>query len=315
MIDIYLSYSHRDILAAKPISEGLEEAGFKVWWDRDLRAGESWQDVIGQAIHDARVVVALFSPNFVASEWGRAESQLALTENKLVPVKIRDVTLPLGFSHIQYVDLSNWNGEKSHPGWRALLRSVADRSPKPSQPEPRPDTPGAPVIVEPGRRYKNVHGASACSIFLAHASADKPKLRPILEVLLDQSFKLWIDKPQEVGLSPQYEAKIALDRIHFGNDWKEDIRKAISKATIVLAFWSLDAVEGRREQFHYEVYQGMMQKKLHQCRIDGVDFEQIGMPYTFDHIADLARIRQNQYHPELDYLMQDLTRRHRRWFW
>src|SRR5436305_11686369 len=105
----------------------------------------------------------------------------------------------------------------------------------------------------------------------------------MIMALLDQGFRLWIDKPQRIGLANQYETKISLDRIHYGNDWKEDIRKAIKKADVVLAFWSRDAVKGGREQFHYEVYQGMMQRKLNQCRIDTVEFDEIGMPYTFDH--------------------------------
>ena len=313
MIDVYLSYSHTDRVKANVIAQSLKDAGFVVWLDQELRGGDRWHDVIGKTISEARVVVALFSPNFVTSEWARAESQLALTENKLVPVIIEPVKLPLGFSHIQFVDLSKWDGDKSHRGWMILLEALKETNSVRSAAAPKPNTPGARVVVPAGRRYKSAKGAASTNVFVAHASADKPKLGPIVEVLLDQQFKIWIDKPQEIGLSAEYEAKIALDRIHFGNDWKEDIRKAIQKAKIVLAFWSLDAVEGRREQFHYEVYQGMMQQKLHQCRIDAVDFEQIGMPYTFDHIADLAKLKRGEYHPELDYLMQDMSRRRRGW--
>jgi hypothetical protein len=89
---------------------------------------------------------------------------------------------------------------------------------------------------------------------------------------------------------------------------------AVKKASVVLAFWSQDAVRGRREQFHYEVYLGMMQNKLNQCRIDKVPLDEIGMPYTFDHIADLAEMVDGQYHPELDYLMQDIVARRRPWW-
>jgi hypothetical protein len=74
---------------------------------------------------------------------------------------------------------------------------------------------------------------------------------------------------------------------------------------------------GPREQFHYEVYMAMMQKKLNQCRIDDVALNAIGMPYTFDQIADLSQVRTGIYHTELDYLMHDLVRKQRPWwrFW
>ncbi|MEQ1698303.1 MAG: hypothetical protein ABL901_20930 [Hyphomicrobiaceae bacterium] len=116
------------------------------------------------------------------------------------------------------------------------------------------------------------------------------------------------------GLPPPYDSKILLDRVHYGEDWKEGIRKAILKVDIVLAFWSRDAVNGRREQFHYGTYQGMMGRKLCQCRIDNVGYDEIGMPCTFDHIADLSDFSAQEYHPELDGLMQDLRRRRQsRW--
>ncbi len=59
---------------------------------------------------------------------------------------------------------------------------------------------------------------------------------------------------------------------------------------------------------------GMMQNKLNQCRIDEVALTEIGMPYTFDQIADLSQVSLGVYHPELDYLMQDIVRRRRAWW-
>ena len=180
---------------------------------------------------------------------------------------------------------------------------------------PQPDSPGDRVVVEFSRQYTTLHGTSRIKLFIAHASADKPKLRPVVTVLIDQGFQLWVDKPQEIGLGKTYEARLSRDRILYGNDWRESIRVAVNKASAVLAFWSQDAVRGRREQFHYEVYLGMMQNKLNQCRIDPVPLDEIGMPYTFDHIADFADMTDAPYHPELDYLMQDIVARHRPWRW
>lgn len=165
--------------------------------------------------------------------------------------------------------------------------------------------PGSRVPVTADKTYKSVPAAKKLQVFLSHASANKRRLYPIVETLIDQGFRLWIDRPEKIGLPHDYEARIALNRIYFGDDWREGIRHAVKKANFVIAFWSKDAVNGRREQFHYEVYLGLMQKKLKQCRIDKVELDQI---------ADLSDIATNEYCLELDYLMQDLVREHRSWW-
>ena len=246
---------------------------------------------------------------------------MALRDEKLLPILIDYVEIPLGFKRIQTLDLSQLEGpiRSDKDLFGRLVDSLYFFIDREKGNEPRisqPNTPGDRVIIEEGRKYKSLDQSSKMQIFLAHASADKSKLLPVVKVLIDQGFRLWIDKPQEIGLDPYYESRIARDRILYGNDWKDSIRIAVKKADVVLAFWSHDAVNGRREQFHYEVYLGMMQQKLNQCRIDDIEIEQIGMPYTFDHIADLADIDSSEYHAELDYLMQDVVSKKRlKWKW
>jgi hypothetical protein len=104
-------------------------------------------------------------------------------------------------------------------------------------------------------------------------------------------------------------SKLSRNRIYYGADWKESVRKAIKRAQIVLAFWSEDVIKGRREQFHYEVYQGLMQKKLRQCRIDKVSYIDINFPYTFHHIADLSDVEGRNYHPAFRDLILDIDQR------
>jgi TIR domain len=318
MFDVFVAYSRRDQEKAKRLTSLLEAEGLRVWWDINISPGEVWRDVILKNLDAARAVIVLWSHFSVNSEWVRAEAQIAADRMKLIPILIDRIEIPLGFSHYQHLDLSSWDGSPDAIQIRALrqvLRAMVDSAfvERPPTEYPKQE-PGAKTAIEIGREYKSAKHASSIRVFVAHASADKPRLAPILTALLDQKFRVWIDKPQLVGLPAQYESKITLDRIHYGSDWRDDIRKAIQRADIVLALWSQDAVKGRREQFHYEVYQGMMQKKLHQCRIDAVEFDQIGMPYTFDQIADLAEMVLGAYHPEMDYLMQDMTRKRRSWW-
>ena len=57
-----------------------------------------------------------------------------------------------------------------------------------------------------------------------------------------------------------------------------------------------------------------MARKLSQCRIDDVGYDEIGMPYTFNHIADLSDMSGTDNYPELDGLMQDLGRKQHGWW-
>jgi hypothetical protein len=314
MSDIFLSYTREDYDRAKSLARALEGQGLSVFWDREVPAGARWRDVIGKELEAAGVVIVIWSVRSVRSEWVLAEADSGRNQAKLVPVLLDDIEPPLGFRTIQAADLRNWDGSPSHPAFVSLIEAVHYVTRRRPSFGVSADLPGESVGVDPARRYKHVPRASKTRVFVAHASADKPRLKPILVTLIDQGFPLWVDKPQQIDLGVVYEARLALDRIQYGQDWRESIRVAVARADAVLAFWSKDAVNGRREQFHYEVYMGMMQRKLNQCRIDDIPFEDIGMPYTFDHIADLSHVSLGAYHPELDYLMQDMARRARAWW-
>jgi hypothetical protein len=47
-------------------------------------------------------------------------------------------------------------------------------------------------------------------------------------ILIEEGFHLWVDKPQQIGLGAEYEARLASDRIKYGLDWRESIRVAVA---------------------------------------------------------------------------------------
>jgi tetratricopeptide (TPR) repeat protein len=75
--DIFLSYGHSDVVTARRFAEGLERAGFSVWWDATLHSGDSFDAAIEAALRGARAVVVLWSAASVQSRWVRAEATLA----------------------------------------------------------------------------------------------------------------------------------------------------------------------------------------------------------------------------------------------
>lgn len=334
MADIFLSYASRDRERAEAIAQGLEREGFVVYWDRELLSGESYVDHIQKNLADSKVVLVLWSEISVTSAWVIDEADFARTHNSaLVPVLIDNVRPPLGFGQLQTLQLLEWQGDQTSTNWRTLIDNLrrlisSDRFGNPPRRKGRtvdrekyditrgaiaesPEEVGSEVIFAPDASYKRPWGAGSTAIFVAHASGDKPRIQPIIEVLARTGFSIWIDKPHLLTLDAQVKKRVR--GIQFGaGDWKEQIRKAANRANIVLAFWSDDAVDARREQFYYEVYIGLIQRKLCQCRIDPIAPAKIGMPFTFDQIADLSGYQAGSYHPELDFMMSGLPRFRRR---
>jgi TolB-like protein len=122
--DIFLSYGHDDVAAAKRFAAGFEREGFTVWWDESLRAGDSFDAAIESALEDAKAVVVLWSKSSVQSRWVRAEATLAERSKTFVPVMIEDCKRPIMFELTHTADLAHWKGEQGDKAWQTLLTDV-----------------------------------------------------------------------------------------------------------------------------------------------------------------------------------------------
>jgi hypothetical protein len=61
MADIFLSYTEKDRDEARRIAAMLESAGWTVWWDRRIPAGDTWRNVLERALERMRCMVVLWS--------------------------------------------------------------------------------------------------------------------------------------------------------------------------------------------------------------------------------------------------------------
>lgn len=91
---VFLSYSEKDRRWAKKLSAQLEKAGFKVWYaERELLPGANWAEEVERALAQSDAVVALVSPDAVASRWFHHEIEHALGSphfaDRLIPVIVR----------------------------------------------------------------------------------------------------------------------------------------------------------------------------------------------------------------------------------
>jgi len=98
MADIFISYSQQDRHRVEPLVDALTAEGYRVWWDLEIRAGESFDELIETTLKKVRCVITLWSRHSVASKWVRAESAWAYDHGKFVSIRIDEgIELPLKF--------------------------------------------------------------------------------------------------------------------------------------------------------------------------------------------------------------------------
>ena len=114
---VFISYSSRDSAAARRICVALEQRGCPCWIaNRDVGAGENYQEAIVRAIEQARVMVLVFSANSNESREIAKELSLASRRNLVViPARTEDVAPSGAFAYEiatrQWIDLfQDWDG-------------------------------------------------------------------------------------------------------------------------------------------------------------------------------------------------------------
>lgn len=126
MVDVFISYSRDNKARVADIAAAVTAAGYAVWWDAELPPHRSYGDVIAEKIGSAKAAIVVWSHTSAQSEWVRAEADVARNQKKLVQTAIDDVMPPLPFNQIQFADLSDWNGDPDHRGWRKVLMSLEE---------------------------------------------------------------------------------------------------------------------------------------------------------------------------------------------
>ena len=140
MADVFLSYASDDRDRVRPLVEGLEGAGYTVWWDRRLDPGTSFDREIEQELSDASCVMVVWSNNSVESDWVREEADDGLRREILIPVQIDDCQIPLGFRRTHAAQLIGWPKTNHDPS--AVIERVGilvgrGAAPTPSEPMKR----------------------------------------------------------------------------------------------------------------------------------------------------------------------------------
>ncbi len=124
MSDIFISYASEDRPWVEPFAKALEQRGWVVWWDRHIPTGQTYDDVIWNALQAAKCVVVVWSAHSIASEWVKEEASEAKKKNILLPVRIDEARPPFGFSRRQTQSLVGWQDGRPHPGFDQLVKDT-----------------------------------------------------------------------------------------------------------------------------------------------------------------------------------------------
>ena len=125
--DIFLSYAREDLERAKALVGVLQARGWSVWWDRRIRTGKTFAQVIDEAIEQARCGVVLWTQDSVESHWVLNEANECLQRGILVPVLLEEVRVPIQFRHVQTASLIGWDGDPERRELQKLLKDIANQ--------------------------------------------------------------------------------------------------------------------------------------------------------------------------------------------
>ena len=207
--DVFISYARANRALAEQLADGLAASGLRVWWDRNLVAGSEFASVIEAQLLGAAVVVVLWSADSVHSSFVRDESSRALKQGKLLPVRIEDVELPLGFGQLHTLDLLNWNGDAGGDKFQTLLFEVRQRQQQApggqAPPQALRQWPRSPTVMAGGALALALIGAASWVVY-DRQQAEKQRIADTGRAQADRHFRAGLD--QQYARVPQLETAL-----------------------------------------------------------------------------------------------------------
>ncbi len=151
--DVFISFAFKDQKAADCIRAYLEgRSGIKCFMCTDLPAGTRYDEALGKAIREAKILVLVLSPNADNSHSVRNEVAIAKNRGKtIIPVRIEDFLpekLEFSIATSLFFDAFPPPLEKHLPKLAKDIE-MALKPPEPSERTPEPKSKTGPVISPP----------------------------------------------------------------------------------------------------------------------------------------------------------------------
>ena len=193
MSDIFISYAREDKGRVEILAKALQANGWSVWWDPQIPTGKRFDQVIEEALTEARCIIVVWSNHSISSLYVRAEATEGADRQILLPVMIEDVKVPLVFRQIQTARLMDWHGSTQDPEFEKLVKDI----------EVTLDTPATSSITTDGSRPPIVRRVGFFSKFpLTNLSSGLKILGAVVFTGLLIGLAIWIYNLQSNRTSP-----------------------------------------------------------------------------------------------------------------
>jgi TIR domain/inactive STAND len=144
-------------------------------------------------------------------------------------------------------------------------------------------------------------------VFISHANPDKSRIRHVVDALIADGHKVWLDNPAAMGYGAA-DIRSHFFRLHADRPWRDEIDEAIREAGVVLVCFSKRFSE-QRDMWQDEAAGARILQKLVSCRIDDVDPQTLRNNYSLQQIVDLDGGRsQEELKTALALLLDDVKR-------
>jgi hypothetical protein len=120
---IFISYAREDRPFVNLLDSALRLFGHDVWFDRELGAG-AFRDQILARLKAADVAVVIWSKRSKESRFVIDEAERAVSRGVLLPIRIDESELPLGFGTLHTFDLSIWEGSADDANLAPILAQL-----------------------------------------------------------------------------------------------------------------------------------------------------------------------------------------------
>jgi len=127
MAELFISYSSEDRPAAVLLADSLKRLALDVWYDKSLKPRQRWRVKIGDALSDARIVIAIWSASARTSKWVLHEADVAERTDRLLSLFIDNSEIPPPFSEDQALNFVNWNGDPEADCYLELIEAIGER--------------------------------------------------------------------------------------------------------------------------------------------------------------------------------------------
>lgn len=126
--DVFISYKHDPDALTGMFFQLLElhftQAGITYWYDRDIHAGTEWRKAIDEAIHAARMVLVVVTPEATHSQYVTYEWCYALgLGKKVIPVLLKGTEDDV---HKKLEPLQSVDFRRSPQNWDELIKRILD---------------------------------------------------------------------------------------------------------------------------------------------------------------------------------------------